>query len=134
MDDAKKSDETTRKEALQQLYSRKSEKAQAKKEHAKESTGEFKIVTERDDMLNPDMLTDSKKSISGRMFKTEDFAASGESWRSPAFDLLHKAHPAATGELPKGVTPGIGHKNANTNAVDAARGEPSSTHTGTTRV
>jgi len=68
------------------------------------------------------MLADSKKSISGRMFKTEDFAASGQSWHSPAFDLLHKSHPAATGELPKGVTSGAGHKNTNTSAVDAARG------------
>jgi hypothetical protein len=69
------------------------------------------------------MLANSKKSISGRMFKTEDFAASGQSWHSPAFDLLHRAHPAATGELPKGVTPGAGHKDANTSAIDAARGQ-----------
>jgi hypothetical protein len=56
MDDAKRSDETTRKEALQQMYARKAEKAQAKKEHAKQATGEFKLVTERDDMVSHQMM------------------------------------------------------------------------------
>lgn len=32
------------------------------------------------------------------MFKVEDLAASGREWRSPAFDLFDRSHPAVTGQ------------------------------------
>ena len=57
------------------------------------------------------------------MFKVEDLAASGKEWRSPAFDLLDEKHPAVTGQHHPEATPGVGHKNIQTSAVAAARGE-----------
>lgn len=137
-DDAKKSDETTRKEELQKLFQRKKEKAEARKQEAQqkkeERHAEFKLVTDREDMLNPDLSHDHKKSAAQRVFRTEDYAASGSGWKSPAFSLVDdKNHPAVTGTLPRGVQEGAGHKSVNTNAVDAARGVATG-HSGTTGV
>ena len=62
------------------------------------------------------------------MFKVEDMANSGQEWRSPAFDLLDSAHPAATGRHHPGAVQGAGHGNKNTSAIAGARGEiPQST-------
>jgi len=73
------------------------------------------------------MLKDGK-SVSKRLFQTEDYAASSghKGWSSPAFDIVDsKNHPAVTGKLPQGVQAGAGHSNVNTSAVDAARGNTS---------
>ncbi|ORX38560.1 hypothetical protein BD324DRAFT_578011 [Kockovaella imperatae] len=123
MERAKRSDETTRTQALKDLYARKKQHAQDAAERADQKTGTFKIVTDRDDMINPNMTHDPKKSSAQRMFKVEDMAASGDEWRSPAFDLLDKKHPAVTGENHPEATPGMGHKDVQSSAVAAARGE-----------
>jgi hypothetical protein len=83
----------------------------------------------------PEMTHDSKKSMAQRAFKTEDLAASGNEWRSPAFDLFDKRHPAVTGEKHPQAKEGAGHSSVNTNAVEAARGVTGSnaSTTGTTR-
>ena len=51
MEDAKKSDETTRTQTLKDMYARKKETAQETAKKADEKTGTFKIVTERDDQV-----------------------------------------------------------------------------------
>ncbi|ORY35471.1 hypothetical protein BCR39DRAFT_460742 [Naematelia encephala] len=127
-EDAKKSDETTRTQALKDMYARKKDDAKAKAKAADEKTGTFKIITDRDDQLNPDFSHDPKKSMAKRMFKTEDLAASGTDWRSPAFDLFDKQHPAVTGHHHPAAVQGAGSQNVKTSAVAAARGEQ--THTG----
>lgn len=108
-EEAKKSDETTRKEAIQNLYARKKRDAEKNKEAAADKTGTFRIVTNRDSQLNPDMTHDKKKSISERLFKTEDLAHSGKQWRSPAFSLTDNKHPAKTGEHHPQAVPGAAH-------------------------
>ena len=151
MEEAKKSDETTRTQALKDMYGKKKQKAQSVAASS-ESKGTFKIVTDRDDQvshgsricsylstlllligkprscqtllqLNPDLTHDATKSSAKRMFKVEDMAASGKEWRSPAFDLFDPNHPAVTGQHHPEATPGVGHKNVNTSAIAAARGE-----------
>jgi hypothetical protein len=97
MEEAKKSDETTRSQALKDLYARKKSHAQQQKEEAASKTGTFRIVANRDSQLNPDLTHDPKVSISKRLWKTEDLAHSGKEWRSPAFDLVDPKHPAKTG-------------------------------------
>lgn len=95
---AKQSDETTRKQALQEMYKRKKADAeQAKKEKVDDKKGEFRIVTDRDQQMLPEMTQDSSKSIAKRVWKTEDAARSGPGWHSPAFSLRDKHHPATTG-------------------------------------
>jgi len=131
VEDAKKSDDTTRTQALKDLYSRKKQTAQAKKQEADEKTGTFKLVTERDEQLNPDLMHDAKKSSAKRLFKTEDMAQSGREWHSPAFDLFDKRHPAVTGERHPEAVPNAGHKDVKTSAIDAARGH-STANTGNT--
>ena len=141
MDEAKRSDETTRQQALKDLYARKKRHDQeiAAEKQRSAGTGTFKIVIDRDDQvgqglhpkavtnvalqINPGLSHDSKKSAAQRMFKVEDLAASGKEWRSPAFDLLDEKHPAVTGKQHPEATPGVGHKNIQTSAVAAARGE-----------
>jgi hypothetical protein len=59
MDQAKQSDDTTRRDELKSLYSRKKETAQHNKEKADEKTGTFKIVTNAEDSIVPDI--DPKK-------------------------------------------------------------------------
>jgi hypothetical protein len=72
--------------------------------------------------INPDLTHDSKKSIAHRQYATEDLAASGDSWHSPAFDLLDSAHPAVTGKPHPQAQHNAGSKSVASNAVDAARG------------
>jgi len=132
MEDAKKSDDTNRTERLKEMYARKKETAQEKAHEADAKTGTFKIVTDRDDQLNPDLVHDSKKSTAKRMFKVEDLAASGREWRSPAFDLFDTQHPAVTGRSHPDAVKGAGHKDANTSAIDEARGQPTANQTGQT--
>ncbi|OWT39064.1 hypothetical protein C362_03228 [Cryptococcus neoformans Bt1] len=98
VDEAKQSDETTRTQALKDLYSRKKESAQEKKAAADEKTGTFKIITDRDSQLNPELTHDGGKSWAKRAFKVEDAARTGKEWRSPAFNLIDPAHPAVTGQ------------------------------------
>jgi hypothetical protein len=97
VDDAKKSDETTRTQALKDLYAKKANTAEKKKEEAKETPGTFRIVANRDSVLNPDM-GGGKGAMTNKMWKTEDLAHSGKNWHSPAFDLLDSKHPAVTGQ------------------------------------
>ena len=52
MDDAKRSDDTTRQAALKDLYARKKQNAKAKAAEAERKTGTFKFVTERDDQVS----------------------------------------------------------------------------------
>ena len=130
MDEANQSDETTRTQALKDLYARKKESAQEKAAVADEKTGTFKLVTDRESQLNPDLAHDSQKSIAKRMFKVEDLANSGREWRSPAFDLLDPQHPAVTGQHHPEAVRNAGSANKETSAIAAARGEiPHSTNT-----
>jgi len=102
VEEAKKSDDATRTQALKDLYARKKETAKANAEEAKhnaeEQPGKFKIVANRDSMINADMGHSTEKSTLARVWKTEDLAHSGREWHSPAFDLLDKQHPAVTGK------------------------------------
>lgn len=52
MDDAKKSDDTTRTDALKDLYARKKENAKEKAAEADQKTGTFKIVTDRESQVS----------------------------------------------------------------------------------
>jgi hypothetical protein len=52
MDDAKKSDDTTRTQALKDMYAKKKETAQHKANEADKKTGTFKLVTDRDDQAS----------------------------------------------------------------------------------
>lgn len=97
VEDAKKSDETTRTQALKDLYSKKADHVQKKQTEAKENPGTFRIVANRDSVLNPDM-GGGKGAMTNKMWKTEDLAHSGKGWHSPAFDLLDSKHPAVTGQ------------------------------------
>lgn len=54
-------------------------------------------------------------------------ANSGDGWRSPAFDLFDKSHPAVTGQHHPDAVRGAGSGNHNTSAIAAARGEISQT-------
>ncbi|ODN78898.1 hypothetical protein L202_04426 [Cryptococcus amylolentus CBS 6039] len=110
VDEAKKTDETTRSQALKDLYARKKQASADEKARAEPSPGTFKIVTNRESQLNPDLTHDAEKSWTHKAFKTEDLAASGKEWRSPAFDLTDKAHPALTGQHHPGATVGAGAK------------------------
>jgi len=123
MNEAKRSDEKTRQQALKDLYTRKKRHAESVAADKQRNAGTFEIVADRDHQLNPGFSHDNKKSSVQRMFKVEDFAASGREWRSPAFDLLDEKHPAVTGQHHAETTPGVGHKNIQTSAVAAARGE-----------
>ncbi|WVO22981.1 uncharacterized protein IAS62_004325 [Cryptococcus decagattii] len=98
VEEAKQSDETTRTQALKDLYARKKESAHEKKAAADEKTGTFKIITDRDSQLNPELTHDGGKSWAKRAFKVEDTAHTGKEWRSPAFSLIDPAHPAVTGK------------------------------------
>lgn len=101
IDQSKDQDEVTRKQALQQLYKRKkAEAAEAKgKVDEHKPKGEFKVVTDRDESLLPNMSQDPSKSIAKRLWKTEDAARSGRTWHSPAFSIAgNTAHPAVTGQ------------------------------------
>jgi len=111
VDDAKKSDETTRTQALKDLYSKKADTAQKKQAEAKETPGTFRIVANRDSVLNPDM-GGGKGAMTNKMWKTEDLAHSGKSWHSPAFDLLDKKHPGVTGESHPAAKDGAGAGNS----------------------
>ncbi|WVQ99967.1 hypothetical protein IAU59_007110 [Kwoniella sp. CBS 9459] len=118
-EEAKKSDETTRTQALKDLYARKKETAKENAKKADEKTGTFRIVTSRDDQLNPDLVHSSEKSASKRIFKVQDLAKSGKEWHSTAFDLFDKQHPAVTGQHHPSAVKGAGVQN--THAVDQAR-------------
>lgn len=107
VDDAKKSDETTRTQALKDLYSKKADTAQKKQAEAKETPGTFRIVANRDSVLNPDM-GGGKGAMTNKMWKTEDLAHSGKDWHSPAFDLLDSKHPATTGQTHPAAKEGAG--------------------------
>lgn len=120
-EEAKRSDETTRRDALKQLYARKKQTAQENKEKVDEHTGTFRLVTSRESQLNPDLTHSSENSIAKRVFKTQDLAASGNEWRSEAFNLTSGSHPAVTGKAHPNAQHGAGSANVNTNAVDAAR-------------
>lgn len=122
-DEAKRSDETTRREALSNMYARKKQTAQDAAAKADEKTGTFKIVMDRDSQLNPDLAHDSTKSTAKRLFKVQDLANSGNGWRSPAFDLLDPNHPAVTGRHHPDAVHGAGSGNVKTSAIAAARGE-----------
>lgn len=99
MEDAKKSDETTRAQALKDLFARKKEHAQHTARKVDEKTGTFKIVTDRNDSVVQDLdERQSKESWSKRQFKVEDAAKTGKDWRSPVFSLFSKKHPASSGE------------------------------------
>lgn len=99
LDDAKKSDEITRSQALKDIFARKKEHAKENKQKADESTGTFKIVTDREDSVVKDLNErQSKDSWAKRAFRTEDAAHAGKEWRSPVFSLFSKQHPAHTGE------------------------------------
>lgn len=111
VDDAKKSDETTRAQALKDLYAKKADTAQKKKEEAKETPGTFRIVANRDSVLNPDM-GGGKGAMTNKMWKTEDLAHSGKDWHSPAFDLLDSKHPAVTGHSHPAAKEGAGAGNS----------------------
>jgi hypothetical protein len=111
VDDAKKSDETTRTQALKDLYAKKADKAEKKKEEAKETPGTFRIVANRDSVLNPDM-GGGKGAMTNKMWKTEDLAHSGKNWHSPAFDLLDSKHPAVTGQAHPHAKEGAGAGNS----------------------
>lgn len=52
MDDAKKSDDVTRQQALKDMYAHKKEAAKEKAAEADKKTGTFKIVTDRDDQVS----------------------------------------------------------------------------------
>ncbi|WWC93737.1 hypothetical protein V866_000573 [Kwoniella sp. B9012] len=119
VDEAKRSDDTTRSQALKDLYARKKTTAEERAREADAKTGTFKIVTDRDSQLNPDLTHSSEKSAAKRMFHTSDLAASGKEWRSNAFDLFDSAHPAVTGQSHPAAKQGAGAQN--TSAVDAAR-------------
>ncbi|WRT68357.1 uncharacterized protein IL334_005333 [Kwoniella shivajii] len=119
VDDAKQSDETTRTQALKDLYARKKRTAEETAKEADAKTGTFKIVTDRESQLNPDLTHSAEKSSAKRLFKTQDFASSGTDWKSKAFDLLDNQHPAVTGVHHPDTKPGA--HTQNTNAVDAAR-------------
>ena len=109
-EEAKRSDETTRRQAI--------------KEAAKDKTGTFRIVTNRDSQLNPDMTHDKRKSIAERLFKTEDLAHSGSDWRSPAFSLAgDNKHPAITGEHHPLAKEGAARGHGLTDAIPAAGAE-----------
>lgn len=82
--------------------------------------------------LNPDLTHDASKSTIKRVFKTEDLAASGKEWRSPAFDLLDSRHPAVTGQHHPQAVKNAGHGDVKTSAVAAARGETTHQGAGTT--
>ncbi|WVN90208.1 uncharacterized protein L203_105444 [Cryptococcus depauperatus CBS 7841] len=110
VDEAKRSDETTRTQALKDLYARKKSTAAEKKAEIEKKPGTFKIVTSRDSQLNPDLTHDAEKSWTGRAFKVEDMAGAGKEWRSPAFDLTDSAHPAVTGKDHPTVGTGAGEK------------------------
>ncbi|WVQ82003.1 hypothetical protein IAT38_004130 [Cryptococcus sp. DSM 104549] len=110
VDEAKKSDDTTRSQALKDLYARKKSVAQDKKSEADAKSGTFKIVTNRESQLNPDLTHDAEKSWSKRVFKVEDLASSGKEWRSPAFNLIDPHHPAVTGKAHPHATEGAGAK------------------------
>ncbi|KAL7423409.1 hypothetical protein Q5752_000989 [Cryptotrichosporon argae] len=97
MEEAKRSDETTRTQALKDLYARKKNQAADKKHAADKRGSTFRLVADRDSQINPELSGDHGKSISKRIWKTEDLANSGKEWRSPAFDLLDSRHPAVTG-------------------------------------
>ncbi|WWC90750.1 uncharacterized protein L201_005687 [Kwoniella dendrophila CBS 6074] len=119
MDEAKRSDETTRSQTLKDLYARKKANAQETAQKADAKTGTFKIVTDRDSQLNPDLSHNHEKSAAKRMFHTSDLAASGKEWRSNAFDLFDNSHPAVTGQSHPAAKQGAGAQN--TSAVNAAR-------------
>ncbi|KAK4689510.1 hypothetical protein P7C73_g600, partial [Tremellales sp. Uapishka_1] len=108
MEEAKRSDDTNRRERLKELYARKKQTAQENAKKADEKTGTFKIVTSRESQLNPDLAHDPKNSIAKRMFKVEDLAFSGKEWRSPAFSLTDSKHPAVTGETHPHAVKGAG--------------------------
>lgn len=119
-EEAKRSDETTRRQAIKDLYARKAQKAEAEKEKVKDQTGTFRIVTNRESQLNPDMAHDKRKSISERLFKTEDLAHSGKDWRSPAFSLVGDSkHPAITGQHHPQATHGAAAGKGLTDAIPA---------------
>jgi hypothetical protein len=120
-EEAKRSDETTRRQAIKDLYARKQREAEKNKEAAKEKTGTFRIVTNRDSQLNPDMTHDKRKSIAERLFKTEDLAHSGKDWHSPAFSLAgDNKHPAITGEHHPLAKEGAARGKGLTDAIPAA--------------
>ena len=52
MDEAKRSDETTRTQALKDLYAKKKDTGKERAQKADEKTGTFKIVTDRDSQVN----------------------------------------------------------------------------------
>lgn len=118
VNEAKQSDETTRKQALQDMYKRKkAAAAEAKAEKVDEKKGEFKIITDRDQQMLPDMSQDPKKSIAARIWKTEDIAKSGQNWHSPAFTLVGSAHPATTGVHHPQAVPGAAQGQSLSHAV-----------------
>ncbi|KAK8854853.1 hypothetical protein IAR55_003592 [Kwoniella newhampshirensis] len=121
VEEAKRSDETTRTQALKDLYARKKATAQETAQKADEKTGTFKIVTNRESQLNPDLTHSSEKSTAKRLFKVQDLANSGKEWRSPAFDLLDSRHPAVTGQHHPAANKGAGSAQAATSAVQQAR-------------
>jgi len=119
--EARRSNETNQKEAIQQLFAKKKQDAERKREAAKEHTGTFRIVTDRDSKLNSDLTHDSKKSIAERLFKTEDLAHSGNEWRSPAFSLAgDNAHPAITGKNHPQAVEGAARGKGLTDAIPSA--------------
>ena len=117
-DDAKHREGVTRQDAVKDLYARKKADKEAEKAKKEPSSGEFKIVTSREDVINPDLLPNAQAS---KAFKTEDLAGSGVEWRSPAFDLFDPKHPAVTGKQHPEAVEGAGRKDYNSSALAAAR-------------
>ncbi|KAI9637351.1 uncharacterized protein MKK02DRAFT_36365 [Dioszegia hungarica] len=117
--EARKSNETNQREAIKELYKRKAEKAEREKEAAKDHTGTFRIVTNQESMLNPEMTHSDGKSIIKRLAKTEDLSHSGSAWRSPAFSLTDSKHPAVTGEHHPQAVAGAAHGKGMSSAIPA---------------
>jgi len=99
MEEANNSDETTKTQALKDMFARKKEIAQEKKDAADEKTGTFKLVLNENDSVVKDLEErQTKESWTKRQFKIEDAATSGREWRSPVFSLFSSDHPAVSGK------------------------------------
>lgn len=110
MEEAKSSEDTTRTQALKDMFARKKAVAEEKKADAEEKVAErgtdFHFVIDRKDEKLGDMMKEVPGSVTERLWKTEDAAMSGTDWKSPAFSIVDHRHPATTGEHHPHATPG----------------------------
>ncbi|CED82968.1 Protein of unknown function DUF4449 [Phaffia rhodozyma] len=134
MDAAKDSDSLSRTDALKEMFQRKKEKAEVRKEKAKEKADErgsqFAIVTSRDASVIPN--SNPPHSKGEKIFEKDKLAKAGETWHSPAFSIAGESDLSGLRSSTSGSHNTASHGTTGSHTTAAPYGTTSSSTAGFT--